>query len=270
MSFFKNKVALVTGSSQGIGKAIAIELAKKGSIVVLNGRQQHKLEPLKIEIEQNGGKALAIAADVSLFDEASRLIDETIKKFGRLDFLINNVGISSRGYIAELHPDVLHQVFNSNVNGCLFPTQAALPYLRQQKGSIVFISSLAAIHGLPGLAPYSASKMALQAFAEALRIEEHEYNLHIGILRVAKTAIEHQKQTVGSNGQLQALKSRTNEKVLTMQQVAQDCLQLIQKRRYSNTQTFLGKLNQFLNSISPLIVERILIKNIHRFKDESQ
>ena len=145
-----------------------------------------------------------------------------------------------------------------------------MPHIRNQKGSIIFISSLAAIHGLPGLAPYSASKMALQAFAEALRIEEHQYQIHVGLLRVAKTAIEHQKQTVGANGQMQPLKARTDEKVLSMERVAQDCIRLIEKRRFSNTQTLLGKLNRLLNSMSPLLVERILIKNIHRFKEESQ
>jgi hypothetical protein len=92
----------------------------------------------------------------------------------------------------------------------------------------------------------------------------------VGILRVAKTAIEHQKQTVGANGELQVLKARTNEKVLSMERVAQDCLKLIENRRFTNTQTFLGKINLLLNRISPLLVERILIKNIHRFKEESQ
>jgi short-subunit dehydrogenase len=112
--------------------------------------------------------------------------------------------------------------------------------------------------------------MALQTFAEALRIEEHEHQLHVGILRVAKTAIEHQKLTVGANGQMQPLKARSDEKVLSMERVAQDCIKLLENRRFSNTQTILGKLNQLLNRISPLLVERILIKNIHRFKEESQ
>lgn len=270
MSHFKHKVALVTGSSQGIGKAIAIALAQRGCIVVLNGRQQSKIDAVKAEIEQFGGQAYAIEADVSDYTAAKCLIEQTISNCGQLDILINNVGISSRGYLAELHPDVLQQVFNSNVNGSIYPTQVALPHIRLQKGSVVFISSLAAIHGLPGLAPYSASKMALQAFAEALRIEEHAHQLHIGILRVAKTAIEHQKQTVGANGQMQPLKARTDEKVLSMERVAQDCIQLIENRRFSQTQTVLGKLNHLLNRISPRIVERILIKNIHRFKEESQ
>jgi len=270
MTGFQNKVALITGSSQGIGKAIALELAKKGCIVILNGRKQEKLELVKAEIEKFGGTAHALAADVSNFNEAQNLINETIKRCGKLHFLINNVGVSSRGYISELHPDVLQQVFSSNVNGCIYPTQLALPDLRKSKGSVIFISSLAAIHGLPGLAPYSASKMALQAFAEALRIEEHEHQIHVGILRVAKTAIEHQKQTVGANGELQVLKARTNEKVLSMERVAQDCLKLLEKRSFTNTQTLLGKINLLLNRISPLLVERILIKNIDRFKEESQ
>jgi len=270
MRSFQNKVALITGSSQGIGKAIALELSQHGCLVILNGRQQEKLDSLKKEIEDLGGKAFAIAADVSNFNEAQHLISESISRAGKLDILINNVGISSRGNIAELHEKVIDQVFKSNVNGCIFPTQAALPQIRQNKGSIVFISSLAAIHGLPGLAPYCASKMALQAFAEALRIEEHDSGIHVGILRVAKTAIEHQKKTVGPDGHLRELKARSNEKVLTMTQVAQDCIRLINKRKFSQSQTILGKINLILNSISPLLVEKIIVKNIHRFNEESQ
>lgn len=270
MSSTQNKVALVTGSSQGIGKAIALLLAKKGATVILNGRQQEKLDVIKAEIENSGGSAFAIAADVANYEQCQYLINKSIELTQQIDILINNVGISSRGNISDLHPEVLHQVFSSNINGCIFPTQLALPHIRAQKGNIIFISSLAAIHGLPGLAPYSASKMALQAFAEALRIEEHASGIHVGILRVAKTAIEHHKQTVGANGQMQLLKPRTGEKVLSMEQVAQDCLQLISSRKFSQTQTFIGKLNQLINRISPLIVERILIKNIHRFKEESQ
>jgi NADP-dependent 3-hydroxy acid dehydrogenase YdfG len=139
MKGFKNKVALITGSSQGIGKAIALELAKKGWVVVLNGRKQEKLEIVRSEIEKIGGTAHAIAADVSNFHETQNLIKETIERCGQLNFLINNVGVSSRGYISELHPDVLQQVFASNVNGCIFPTQLALAELRKSKGSVIFI-----------------------------------------------------------------------------------------------------------------------------------
>ena len=176
MSHFKHKVALVTGSSQGIGKAIAIALAQRGCIVVLNGRQQSKIDAVKAEIEQNGGRAYAFAADVSDFIAAKNLIEQTISNCGQLDILINNVGISSRGYLAELHPDVLQQVFNSNVNGSIFPTQVALPHIRLQKGSIVFISSLAAIH-IRGL---------YLLFREGKEREKHNchYRLSFGIYRL--------------------------------------------------------------------------------------
>jgi short-subunit dehydrogenase len=180
------------------------------------------------------------------------------------------VGISSRGYLADLDPSVLEQVFKSNVFGTIFPTQAALPSLRQSKGNIIFISSLAGIHGLPGLSPYSASKMALTSFVESLRIEEHAQQVHVGMLQVAMTEIVHNKEVVAADGSKQVLAPRQKGKVLTMQQVAQDCLSLIDKRRYKKTQTLIGNLNLIFNRISPLIVESILRKNLHKFEENSK
>lgn len=152
----------------------------------------------------------------------------------------------------------------------MHPTHFALPHLRKTKGQIVFISSLAGIHGLPGLAPYSASKMALTAFVESLRIEESKYGLHIGLLQVAMTEIAHNKEVVAADGSKQILASRQKGKVLSMETVAQDCLAMLHKRTFKKTQTLIGKLNLFLNRLSPLLVEKILKGNLHQFEANSK
>ena len=267
---FLNKVAIVTGSSRGIGSAIALALGEEGAKIVLNGRDEVRLQEVQSELKSKGIDVIYCQGDVSDANQAQALIDFALQSYGQIDILINNVGISSRGYLAELHPSVVEQVFRSNVFGTIFPTQMALKALRQTQGSVVFISSLAAIHGLPGLSPYSASKMALTSFVESLRIEEHAHNVHIGHLQVAMTEIVHNKEVVAADGSKQILAARQKGKVLTMQEVAADCLNLLAQRKYRNTQTLLGKMNRILNSISPLIVEFILRKNIHKFEANSK
>ena len=267
---FLNKVAIVTGSSRGIGSAIALALGEEGAKIVLNGRDEVRLQEVQAELRTKGIDVTYYQGDVSDANQAQALIDFALLSFGQIDILINNVGISSRGYLAELHPSVVEQVFRSNVFGTIFPTQMALNALRQTNGSVVFISSLAAIHGLPGLSPYSASKMALTSFVESLRIEEHAHKVHIGHLQVAMTEIVHNKEVVAEDGSKQILAARQKGKVLTMQEVAADCLNLLTQRKYRNTQTLLGKMNRVLNSISPLIVEFILRKNLHKFEENSK
>lgn len=267
---FINKVAIVTGSSRGIGSAIALALGQEGAKIVLNGRDEVRLQEVQANLIEHGIDAVYYQGDVSDYTQAKELNSFALRTFGKIDILVNNVGISSRGHLADLDPSVIEQVFKSNVFGTIFPTQAALPALRQTKGSIVFISSLAGIHGLPGLSPYSASKMALTSFVESLRIEEHAHKVHAGLLQVAMTEIVHNKEVVAADGSKQVLAPRQKGKVLTMQEVAHDCLELIDKRRYKKTQTLMGKFNSLFNRITPLLVEQILKQNLHKFEENSK
>ena len=175
-----DKVVVVTGSSRGIGKAIAIACAQRGAAVVLNGRNQERLASAKAAVEEHTSRVHVVCGDVSDPKEGRRLIEEAVATFGRLDLLVNNVGISMRGAVADLQPEVFQTVFASNVFGTVNPTIPAIPELRKTKGSIIFISSLAGIRGLPSLSAYCSSKMALRALAESIRIEEHAHGIPRG------------------------------------------------------------------------------------------
>ena len=147
--YFKNKVSIITGSSQGIGKAIAVELIKSGASVVINGRNEQTLARTVAELKEMGGKVISFCGDISKPAEAKRLVEAALDEFGQLDFLINNAGISMRGETAELNPEVFNAVFETNVFGATNMTIAALPHIKKVNGSIVFISSVAGIRGLP-------------------------------------------------------------------------------------------------------------------------
>jgi short-subunit dehydrogenase len=270
MSSLDGKVAIVTGSSRGIGKAIAIELAKKGVSIVLNGRNSSRLEQATKELKKIHNNVISVCCDVSIADQSKDMVSQALKMFGKLDILINNVGVSMRGNVADLNPEVYKTVFESNVLGAINPTIQALKELRKTKGSLVFISSLAGIRGLPYLSAYSSSKMALRAIAESIRIEEKQNNIHVGLILVGITQIEHNKETISSDGTKIVLKNRDSSKVDSTQRVAEKVINNIQKRKFITTLTPIGKLNRFLQARFPMLVEKIILSNLDKFKDKSE
>ena len=270
MSSLKEKVVIVTGSSRGIGKAIAIELASKGAFIVLNGRNASRLEETLKKLKKIHKNVISICCDVSIAKEAENMVNQTIKNFGKLDILINNVGVSMRGKVADLNPEVYKTVFESNVLGAINPTIPALKELRKTHGSLVFISSLAGIRGLPYLSAYSSSKMALRAIAESIRIEEKQNNIHVGLILVGITQIEHNKEAISSDGSKTVLKNRDSSKVDSTQRVAEKVIQNIQKRKFITTLSSIGKLNKYLQARFPMLVEKIILANLEKFKDKSK
>jgi len=267
MSYFQNKVAIITGSSRGIGFAIAKELIANGALVMLNGRDEKRLQAAQSSLSYAADRIDSFAGDVAQEESANALISACLERFGKIDFLINNVGVSSRGNIGNLSPSVFRLLFESNVMGSVCPTIAALPSIRKTKGSILFISSLVAVHGLPGLAPYSASKMSLRGIVESLRIEEAKNQIHVGLIYASMTEIVSDKEAIAADGSKTVLASRSNRKVQSLQEVSKAVLKQLRKRTYLSILTPLGKINAFLQARFPLLVEKIIVKNLHKFEE---
>ena len=164
------KVAIITGSSMGIGKAIAWEFANKGASIVLNARNPEKLAKARAEFEEKNIPVTSVAGDVSNWDDVERLTQGAIDAFGSIDILINNAGVATRGGIENMSHEVFRKVMDVNVLGSIFPAKSALPHLKKSKGSVVFVSSIASFHGLPFNSVYCASKDALKAFSEFLSL----------------------------------------------------------------------------------------------------
>jgi len=264
---FTGKVAVITGSSCGIGKAIAFELAKNGAFIVLNGRNQVLLIETETEIRKIHNNILSVCCDVSTIQGGQLLIDEAINSFKRIDILVNNVGVSMRGSVAGLNPEVFKTIFESNVFGAVYPTIPAIRHLRLTEGSIVFISSLAGIRGLPGLSAYCSSKMALRALAESIRIEEAGNKLHVGLIFVGYTENDPEKETIAADGSKIKLKPRIGKGVQTKESVAKAVIKNIQKRKFITVLTPIGKLNAFMQALFPSLVERIILGNLKKFED---
>ncbi len=267
---FADKVAIITGSNRGIGKRIAVELAKGGASVILNGRDNTRLQEAVRELKMIHDRVTGICCDITTPEGSKHLVEETYRIHGRIDILVNNAGISMRGNFADLDPVVFRTVFDVNVFGTSNVTIAAMKYLRMSHGSIVFISSLAGIRGLPGLSVYCASKMALRALAESIRIEEAEHKIHVGLILVGITENEKGKETISKDGSRIVLEPRTAYKVLSFKSVAKAVIKNISHRKNLTILTPIGKANAILQAICPGLNEWIIMKNRKKFEDRSR
>lgn len=262
-----NKVVIITGSSIGIGKAMAFEMCKAGAKVVLNARNEKRLEKAFQDMKSKGHEVSAIAGDVSVMEDCQKIIDHTIDTFGQIDAIINNAGISMEGSLEELSPEVFRKLIEINYLGSIFPTKAALPHLKKTKGSIIFIGSVAGIRGIPNYAAYSSSKMSLTAIAEALKIELKESQVHVGLAYVGFTENDPEKTIFNKNGEIIPQPKRDFIKAEPAQKVALRIIDMIHKRKFKEVFTPLGKLNAMMNRLFPTLVEFILSRNYHKNKD---
>jgi len=188
---FAGKVALVTGASSGIGEATALALAAQGATVALAARRLDRLNGLVGRIKADGGKALALACDMTVEAEAIKAVEDTVKQLGRIDILINSAGIMQTGGIENCNIDEYRRVFDINLFATLYACKAAVPHmLKQGGGDIINISSLAARKGKPHTSAYSASKHALNSMTDLLRQEVGNRNIRVCILMPGATTTE--------------------------------------------------------------------------------
>ena len=248
---FQGKVAIITGSSSGIGKTTAIQLAQQGASVVINGRSKDKLEMLRVTMEEEGLSVLAIAADITSYKECEQLIDDTVKHFGHVDILINNASLTMNDTFENIHPDTFNQVLLSNTLGAMMPTKAALAQLRRSKGSVVFISSLAGLNGLPACSAYCAGKMALTGFWQSLKIELDHTGIHFGICYVSFTQNDKDKRMLAGAGELVEVEERPAILKQTQEQVAKAIVRCVRKRKAKVVLSRFGKFISVLFRYMP-------------------
>ncbi len=169
---WSKRVVFITGASSGIGRALAVELGRRGASIGLLARRESVLEEIVKEVEVAGGRALALAADVKDAGAVSRAAAKLSETFGAIDVLVANAGVGVTTDAKALKPEEVAEVININVLGAVNSATAVLPdMVERNKGQLVVISSLAAYRGLPKSAAYCASKAAVSAFFESLRVD---------------------------------------------------------------------------------------------------
>lgn len=178
-SYWDGKVALITGGSSGLGRALAESFAQAGAHVVVSARSAEVLENVAAQLRQFGAKALAIPADVTQQDQVDALVQQTIKHFGRLDVLVNNVGRSARAAVLDVTPEDFQNLFDLNFLGAVRCTRAAAPHLLRSRGHLVNIGSLSGKSASRYVGAYAVTKFALAAYTQQLRLELAPQGVHV-------------------------------------------------------------------------------------------
>ena len=185
------KVVVITGASSGLGEATARLLAKQGATVALAARRAERIDALAAEINAAGGKALAVATDVTDREQVRALVDAVVKKFGKVDVMLNNAGLMPLAPLEELKTSEWDQMIDVNLKGVLNGIAAALPHMKEQKsGHFINVSSVYGHKLGPDATVYCATKFAVRALSEGLRQEVKPYNIRTTVVSPGAVATE--------------------------------------------------------------------------------
>jgi len=261
---FKDQVVVITGASSGIGRACAMEFANNGAKIVLAARRCEELKKIEEKIKMQGGETLSVITDVKKIDDCKNLIDKTVEKYGKIDILINNAGISMRASFEDLDLSVIKELMDTNFYGAVYCTKFALPYLLKQKGTVIGISSISGLTPLPGRTGYSASKHAMDGFLNTLRLENMKKKLNVLVVHPGFTSSNIRNVALNKNGKSQKETPRNEEEMMSAERVAQIIAKATVKRERDLILTPQGKLVVWLHKNFPGITDRIIIHEMSK------
>ncbi len=262
-SYFAGKVVCVTGGTDGIGKALVQKCLALGAFVSTCGRTRQKLEALSAELVSD--KLLCVQADVGVYEDCEKFINQTIQQFSKIDILINNAGMSMRSLLKDCSIEVFKKIMDINYFGTLYCTKLALQSIVQQKGTIVGISSIAGYRGLPGRSGYSASKFAVNGWMEAIRTELMEDDVNVLWVAPGFTKSNIRNAALNANANSHGETPIDEEELMTSEECADHILQAIVKRKRTLVLTFTGKRTVFMNKFFPAWTDKLTHKFF--FKD---
>lgn len=253
--YFAGKAALVTGAARGIGLAIAEALGRRGARVAITDVLTQPLDEAAARLRVQGIEVLPRVADVTAVDDCRAAVEEAVDRFGGLDLLVNNAGVSIVAPFDECRPGPCRRLFDVNVIGSIQMSLAALEALRRARGHLVFIASVSGVRAIPGGAVYSASKAALRSLAESLRLELQPDGIHVGVVSPGFTPTEASKTVLRGDGTPRPIHRPAHD---TPEGVARQTLRLIERRQREAVLTPLGKATLALQRLSPALVDRLL------------
>jgi short-subunit dehydrogenase len=255
---FQNKTIVITGGTDGIGKALVTEFLNRGATVATCSRTAEKLSDLKNEF--TGKPLFTMVADVSKEDDCKNFIGKIIEKYKGIDILINNAGISMRALFKDTDLDTLKRVMDINFWGTVYCTKFALDSILKNKGSIVGMSSVAGYRGLPGRSGYSASKFAVNGWMEALRTELMETGVNVMWVCPGFTKSNIRNAALDKNAKPQGESPLKEEKLMSAEECAQHIIKAIEKRKRTLVLTFTGKETVYMNKFFPSLTDKLTRK----------
>jgi short-subunit dehydrogenase len=262
-NYFKGKVVVVTGGTDGIGKALVEELLQAGAKVATCGRDHDKL--YRLQSNYPSSPLHTMVADVSNENDCRRFIETTIKFFGGVDVLINNAGISMRALLKDVSTETLRRVMDINFFGTVYCTKYALSSIIERKGTIVGVSSIAGYRGLPGRSAYSASKWAMQGWLEAVKTELLNDGVHVMWVCPGFTTSNIRNAALNKDAESHGETPMDESKMMSSQECATYILEAVRKKKRTLVLTFTGKRTVFLNKFFPGLADKLAYRFF--FKD---
>ena len=255
---FQNKIIVITGGTDGIGKALVTQFLNRGATVATCPRTSEKLSDLKNEFV--GKPLFTMVADVSKEEDCKSFIEKIIEKYKGIDILINNAGISMRALFKDTDLNTLKRVMDINFWGTVYCTKFALDSILKNKGSIVGMSSVAGYRGLPGRSGYSASKFAVNGWMEALRTELLESGVNVMWVCPGFTKSNIRNAALDKDAKPQGESPLKEEKLMSAEECAQHIIRAIEKRKRTLVLTFTGKETVYMNKFFPSWTDKLTRK----------
>lgn len=255
MANFTDKIVVITGGSDGIGKALVQQFLASGAKVATCGRNADKLANLASECA--GETLFTMQVDVANEEQCNAFVQAVIEKWGGMDILINNAGISMRALVTEVSTQTLKNVMDINFWGTVYTTKAALPAILKANGVIVGVSSIAGYRGLPGRSGYSASKYALNGWLEALRTELYDSGTHVMWVCPGFTTSNIRNAALNKDAKAQGESPMDEGAMMSSEECANHIIHAIVKRKRSLVLTFTGKRTVFMNKFFPAWADKL-------------
>ena len=261
----KDNVVIVTGASKGIGAELARQLAAKGARLVLAARNETELEAVAAECRKLGANVVAIRADVTVERDCQALVAGAVLAFGRLDTLVNNAGATMWARFEDIDDvSILERIMQVNYMGAVYCTHHALPHLKQSKGRIVGISSLAGKVGVPTRTGYSAAKHAMTGFFDSLRIELDGSGVTVTMIYPGFVATGIRENATGPDGKPILVSPVKEGEVMGVEECARLIVRAVERRDREVVMTARGKMGQWLKLVAPSLVDRIAKRAVEK------
>ena len=265
MDSFEGKVVVLTGASEGIGRALALSLASAKARLVLAARSAERLASLAQECIARGAEVLCVPTDVSRRADCTALIDATLARFGTIDVLLHNAGSTMWSRLDELEdPELLERLMRTNYLGAAWLTWRALPALTAARGRIVAISSLAGLVGVPTRTGYSASKHAMIGFFDSLRIELADKGVSVTVVAPDFVRSEIHRRAIGPDGKPLGVSPMKEAKIMTADECADIILRAALQRRRLVITSVRGRAMRWLKLLAPGLVDHLAARAIRK------
>jgi short-subunit dehydrogenase len=267
MAVYAGKVAVVTGASQGIGKAPCLELATQRPRLVLAARDAAALEAVAAECRGRGAETLVVPTDVGEEAACRALVEKAVERFGGVDVLVNNAGVGMLARFEDVTDLSLYErLMRVNYLGSVYPTWHALPHLKKSRGQIVAVSSLAGLTGVPGRTAYAATKHAQVGFFDSLRIELRDAGVAVTVIAPYFVQSEIRRRSPGPDGRAVEASPVKEAEIMSAQDCARLVVRAMERRQRMLVMSFRGKLGRWVKLALPGLVDRMAAESVRKGK----